>query len=110
MERTMFGTRLTSLRKARRMTQEQVATRLEVNRTTYTCYEIGNSLPGVMTLCKIADIFDVSLDYLMGRIQTEKPDDAMQVYPSAEELQLTESYRMLNDRQRRALRELIKCM
>lgn len=108
MGRTMFGMRLMSLRKARNLTQEHMAKQLGLTRSSYTCYEIGTSMPGVMTLCMIADIFEVSLDYLMGRTNDQKLHNMNEFIPSAEEMQLTESYRLLNERQRRAVRELLK--
>lgn len=108
MERTLFGTRLVALRKSHHMTQEQVAQKIGLNRTSYTCYEIGSSLPGVMTLCTLADIFDVSLDYLMGRSDSPKTADVSQGHPTADELQLMEYYRRLSERQRHAVIGLMK--
>lgn len=51
----------------RRMTQQQVADKLGVSRSTYTCYEVGNSMPTAASLCALGDLFEVSLDYLLGR-------------------------------------------
>ncbi len=108
MSRSMFSMRLTSLRKARDMTQSDIAQMLDMNRSTYTCYEIGTSTPGLTKLCILADIFGVSLDYLVGRTNVESSPEVEEAVVSAEEMQLTAAYRMLNDRQRRAVRELLK--
>ena len=108
MSRSMFSMRLTSLRKARDLTQSDIAQMLGLNRSSYTCYEIGTSTPGLTTLCTIADIFGVSLDYLVGRTNVETSPEVEEAVVSAEEMQLTAAYRMLNDRQRRAVRELLK--
>ena len=67
MARSIFSYRLATLRKMRRMTQQQVADELGVSRSTYTCYEVGNSMPTAANLCTLGDLFEVSLDYLLGR-------------------------------------------
>lgn len=59
--------RLRELRKARKLTQEEMAEMLEVARTTYANYEQGTREPDNKTLNKLADYFQVSSDYLLGR-------------------------------------------
>ncbi len=63
----MFGRRLRLLRELRRLTQEELSERLGVERTRYNKWENGVSEPSLMMLCKIADYFHVSTDYLLGR-------------------------------------------
>lgn len=63
----MFSERLKELRKKNNITQEQVAKHLGVKRSTYSNYEYGNREPDNETLNKIADYFEVSVDYLLGR-------------------------------------------
>lgn len=63
----MFNTRLQILRKSKRLTQDELASRLGVNRGTYANYERGHRQPDFETLVKIADYFDVTTDYLLGR-------------------------------------------
>ena len=52
------------LRKNKGATQEEVAKMLNVVKSTYNGYENGNSEPTIATLCKLADYYGVSLDYL----------------------------------------------
>ena len=59
--------RLKDLRKSRGLSQEKLAEELELARTTYNHYEINKSEPNIETLIKLADYFDVSLDYLCER-------------------------------------------
>lgn len=40
---------------------------MNVARTSYTAYENGTKQPTLETLINIADLFDVSIDYLLGR-------------------------------------------
>ena len=65
--KTMFGQRLSELRRESKRTQEEVAKSIGVAKTTYASYEQGKRTPDTETQNKIADLFDVSLDYLHGR-------------------------------------------
>ena len=58
---------LKELRKQNGSTQISLAKFLGIDQTTYSGYETGKSNPDINTLIKIADYFDVSLDYLCGR-------------------------------------------
>lgn len=59
--------RLKELREEKGHTQQQVADSLSVHRTTYMKWENGLREPSNNMLVKIADFFDVSTDYLLGR-------------------------------------------
>lgn len=65
--------RLQSLRKSRKMTQEDVAVMLEVSLSTYQKYERNAISPPYDTLIKLADFYGVSTDYLLGR-ETGEPN------------------------------------
>jgi transcriptional regulator with XRE-family HTH domain len=62
----MFAKRLVSLRKAAKLTQQQLADQLGITRGTLSMYEIGKREPDFATTQKIADFFDVSIDWLIG--------------------------------------------
>ncbi|MEN3134785.1 helix-turn-helix domain-containing protein [Bacillus albus] len=74
----MFGTRLHTLRKERKLRQEDMAKQLGIARTTYAMYEQGNREPDYNTLIKLATFFEVSIDYLLGTTEirqiTDVPD------------------------------------
>lgn len=63
----MFGKRLRLMRMKRNFTQPQLADMLDVALRTYQGYEGGTRSPSFDTLIKIADILDVSIDFLLGR-------------------------------------------
>lgn len=46
------------------ISQTQLAKALGIPQTTYSNYERGDNEPDIKTLCKIADYYGVSLDYL----------------------------------------------
>lgn len=58
-----IGSKLKILRKGRKMTQEQLAERIGVNRATISNYEIGRRSPSLNDLKRFAEFFGVSLDY-----------------------------------------------
>ncbi|GMQ60356.1 hypothetical protein AN1V17_47560 [Vallitalea sediminicola] len=63
----MLPQRLKILRKQNNWTQLITATKLHIPRGTYAHYEIGKRQPDYGTLSNIADLYNVSIDYLIGR-------------------------------------------
>ena len=61
----MIGSRIAALRKAKNMSQTQLGIFLCVSASTVGMYEQGRRMPGVETLVQLAELFDVSLDYLI---------------------------------------------
>ena len=59
--------KLKELRKENNKNQEEIAKFLNVAKSTYCGYELGTSEPNLQILCKLADYYNVSLDYLIGR-------------------------------------------
>ncbi len=58
---------LKELREKNAMTQEQLGKQLNMSKNVISHYENGVNSPNIDTLKNIADIFDVSIDYLVGR-------------------------------------------
>ena len=65
----VLGELLQELRKDKGMTQAELAAKLELSPLTVSSYECGRSAPDDETKVKIAEIFDVSVDYLLGLIR-----------------------------------------
>ncbi len=63
----IFCKRLTEQRKMNNMTQREVAQKLGIAQPSYIRYENGKSEPTIENLIKLADLFDVSIDFLCGR-------------------------------------------
>lgn len=66
MEIYDFGLRLKKLRKSKNLTQNQVAEKLKVERSSISVYERNISAPNPDTLGKLAVLYNVSADYLLG--------------------------------------------
>lgn len=65
-----FSTQLLAQRKALGLNQADMAEALGIPFRSYRRYESGESEPTLPILCKIADYFHVSIDYLAGRSAT----------------------------------------
>ncbi|EDO0518221.1 helix-turn-helix transcriptional regulator [Listeria monocytogenes] len=63
----MFGNRLKQLRKNNNKTQEDISKILGISRGAYSHIENGRNEPDMETIVKLADIFEVSTDYLLGK-------------------------------------------
>ena len=59
--------RLRELRLARKMSQQRLAIELSMSQNTISRYENGEREAGYKELILIADYFNVSIDYLLGR-------------------------------------------
>lgn len=59
--------RLKELRKERKISQQKLADHLDVARSTVAMWEVGPNQPDSEMLLRIADYFDVTIDYLLGR-------------------------------------------
>jgi putative nucleotidyltransferase with HDIG domain len=62
----IFQERLKALRKEVDLTQDKLAAKLNYSRSTIAQYESGKRIPSNNFLIKVANFFEVSLDYLMG--------------------------------------------
>ena len=67
MRKLDFAERIRNLRSEMDLTQWQLADVLETTQRKISYWELGKTEPDVLTLWKIADFFDVSIDYLLGR-------------------------------------------
>lgn len=63
--------RLKEIRKSKGITQLKMAMDLNTNQNTISRYETGEREPSILELIKIADYFNISVDYLLER--TDNP-------------------------------------
>ena len=64
--------RLKEIRKSKGISQLKVAMDLNTNQNTISRYETGEREPGINELIKLADYFNVSIDYLLERTDNPK--------------------------------------
>lgn len=70
---------LVKLRKEKNKTQKEVAEYLQTSQQTYGRYENGTREADYETLCKLADYFGVSVDYLLGREMEENASPLLHI-------------------------------
>lgn len=63
----MFGKRLKKLREEKKLTQEQLGKLVNLSQQTIGHYEVNRAKPDLETMRRLAEIFNVSTDYLLGR-------------------------------------------
>lgn len=102
-----FPARLRELRSANKWTQEEMAEKLNLHRTTYTKYETGKANPDRECLMQLAQLFHVSVDYLLGQgdvpEESELEDGEAVLRLSAQEQELLSAFRRMPDSQRKRL-------
>ncbi len=106
MDNKVFSTTLQSLRKEKKVTQEQLATHLGVSPQTVSKWENG-SYPEGDLLPAIADFFEVSIDYLYGRGGRDKSFEQI-VFDKIREVSIKDFERDGNAETHRELLRLIK--
>ncbi len=86
----MLQEKLKSLRKERNKSQKQVADYLNIAQTTYSSYEVGTTEPNLEMLKKIANLFNVKIEYLIDEVN-EKNE------PTTEENEMLKMFNSLSD-------------
>lgn len=105
MDGNSFSKRLKELRLKNRVTQKELGEFLGFGYTTISNYEKGRNEPSIDILIKLADFFNVTLEYLIG-VEGKKP--CALIYLSDVELACAvEKLQMLNVRYRKAVIEII---
>lgn len=67
-----FSTRVKELRESRSLSQEALGKIIGVKRYSVYTYEKGRNYPDIPRLIALADYFDVTTDYLLGRTDTPR--------------------------------------
>ena len=68
-----YRNRLRDLREDRDLKQAALADYLQIHQTTYSDYELGKLNVPINVLHALADYYDTSIDYLLGRTPEKKP-------------------------------------
>lgn len=101
-------------RKQSGMTQEEVAKALGIPKKTYQNYEYEVREPDSDILCSLADLYDVSLDELVGResaeTDTSVSSNNRNKQMSDEENELVSLYRSMDDDERGALIKVARAL
>ena len=69
----MYQNRLRDLREDKDLKQKSLADLLKIHQTTYSDYELGRLNIPISVLHALADFYNVSIDYLLGRTNEKQP-------------------------------------
>jgi len=93
----MIGERLRKLRKSHNLTQEQVAAYLSVAKSTISQYENNINEPDIDTIIRLADWYDVTVDYMLGRELYPLPANTRELAPILRERLTDDELEYLQD-------------
>lgn len=103
----MLAQRLKELRFEHKITQQEMASKLGISRSTLAGYESENKQPSYDILLKISNVFNISTDYLLGSSNNTLSDSNIEsssviisdedLLSSPEEKRLLKAYRALGD-------------
>jgi len=96
--------RFRKLRLDNNYSQTQLAKKLKVHQTAISQWELGKSFPDILTMQKLADIYDVSIDYILGRENSRNGHVAL---PEDEE-RLLQNYRSLGTEEKNTVQDFIE--
>lgn len=110
----MYGQKLRELRKIEGWTQEEVANKIEVSKQTYSHYENEKRKPGLATIRKLANIYQVNIDMIFsesdieGLTEKEEVDIAKKLEQLMNELSTKESLAFMGEPMDEEDRELLR--
>lgn len=98
--------RIKILREELNMTQQELADKLDGAKSTVAMYEKGDRKPSMEVLLKLSEIFDCSIDYILGKSNIRNPEktdlDKLQIGLSAKD------YSNISDEQLKQIEDFAK--
>lgn len=92
-----FYETLSSLMKKRNVTAKQLSEKLKIGKNQFKYWKDNGNIPNGETLISLADYFDCSVDYLLGREETKKAAVLSVESSDTKKEQLIKNYELLND-------------
>ena len=105
-----FDKKLKALRMENNMTQEYVASRLNVARSTIAGYETKNRQPSHEKLTSLASLFHVTVDYLLDDTDSIEVNSSQGMVFSETEKELVLKYRRLSAQSKKELESYIQLL
>lgn len=86
----MIGDTLKRLRTKKGLTSEELCSKIGIKGGSYRNYERNDRKPDYDTLVKLADFYNVSIDYLLGRPDAKPPEEPLDEFARKEHLKSLE--------------------
>lgn len=104
----MIGDTLKRLRNMKNITSEELCTQIGIKSGSYRNYERNDRKPDYETLIKLADFYDVTTDYLLGKPDAKPPADPVEefvdkVQMKEQEQIILKKWLALDEKQRRVV-------
>ena len=112
----MFAERIKMLRKEKGITQVELAEAMGLSKGTIAMWEVGKREATFDTLCKLAEFFGKSIDYILGRsddnsdeaYNEEVIDRILDVQPEEDVIKCINDYLRLDNYGQKAVQQLVK--
>lgn len=100
-----LGKRLKMLREQKGLTQDELGKLLELKQQSIDSYEQGRSYPNVKNVIRIAELFGVTTDYLLGCEDNSKIEN-IEKHFTCDELELIKQYRKTGEKDKNIIRQV----
>ena len=102
---------LKALRQEYGISQQRLADAIQVSQPSINKYENHNIEPDIFILSKLADFFNTSIDYIVGRTDVRRPIEHVEAFHlNDEEMNLVLRFRALNERERRCVGVVVETL
>lgn len=108
-QKKLIGNRIRMSRVKVGLTQERLAERLDMGRTNVVNYEAGKIIPPSTVLLSMSSIFNVSVDYLLGKTNNPSPENDDSEF-SEEAKSIARDYQNMAPADRTLLHSIVKRM
>jgi len=99
---------LRTLRHEANISQKQLADRIGVSQQSINKYENHNIEPDIATLIRIANYFQISVDYLIGNTSIRRKAEVVEEYAlNHDESEVIKAYRKLSQKQKESVHTVI---
>lgn len=106
----MLGQKIRDLRKQKRLSQTELGKYIGVSQTTVTAWENGRAEPSSGYLSKLADYFNVTTDYLLGRPEKQNEAQTEQDLERALDNAHSFSGKPLSDHDRKVAKDILRSL
>lgn len=93
-----FANNLKNLRRIKKITQIELANKLSLSRTSIVMWESGQNYPSMDKLIELANIFDCSIDFLLGITSTNSQNLDISKLESEDQLLILSLYNRLKNK------------
>ena len=104
-----FGTNIKKIRQDNNLTQEELAKRINTSRSNIANYENDKNMPSIDILEKLSEIFNCSIDYILGKSDIRNPEKVQDDPLGLAKIGFNmENYTPLTEKQKEQIKDLLE--